>query len=62
MVPNSSCRHLADFDDDTLAKTWLLDVNTGPMEFSERTPDHLSGYSSRPFTRWSFDSAQLLRA
>src|SRR6516162_1652982 len=28
MVPNSSCRHLADFDDDTLAKTWLHDVNT----------------------------------
>jgi hypothetical protein len=24
MVPNS--RHLADFDDDTLAKTWLHDV------------------------------------
>src|SRR5262249_46237539 len=28
VVPNSSCRHLADFDDDTLAKTWLHDVNT----------------------------------
>src|SRR5262249_3673702 len=31
MVPNSSCRHLADFDDDTFAKTWLHDVNTTPM-------------------------------
>jgi len=43
MVPNSSCRHLADFDDATLAKTWLHDVNTSPMKFSERTPNHLSG-------------------
>ena len=42
MVPNSSCRHLADFDDDTLAKTWLHDVNTTPMKFSKRTPNHLS--------------------
>jgi hypothetical protein len=41
MVPNS--HHLADFDDDTLAKTWLHDVNTTPMKFSERTPNHLSG-------------------
>jgi hypothetical protein len=32
MVPNSSCRHLADFDDDTLAETWLHDVNTTPMK------------------------------
>src|SRR5215472_13723313 len=41
--PNSSCRHLADFDDDTSAKTWLHDVNTTPMKFSERTLNHLSG-------------------
>ena len=27
VVPNSSCRHLADFDDDILAKTWRHDVN-----------------------------------
>jgi len=39
MVPNGSCRRLADFDDDTLAKTW----NTTLMKFSERTPNHLSG-------------------
>jgi len=43
MVQNSSCRHLADFDDDTLAKTWLHDVNTTLMKFSERTPNHLFG-------------------
>src|SRR5262249_29899899 len=50
MVPNSSCRHLADFDDDTLAKTWLHDVNTTPMKFSKRTPNHLSGCPFRPVT------------
>src|SRR5262249_43383549 len=50
MVPNSSCRHLADVDDDTLAKTWLHDVNTTPMKFSERTPNHLSGCPFRPVT------------
>ena len=50
MVPNSSCRNLADFDDDTLAKTWLHDVNTTPMKFSERTPYHLSGCPFRPVT------------
>src|SRR6516164_6418100 len=48
MVPNSSCRHLADFDDDTLA--WQHDVNTTPMKFSERTPNHLSGCPFRPVT------------
>jgi hypothetical protein len=32
VVPNSSCRHLADFDDDTLAKTWLHDVKNNPDE------------------------------
>src|SRR5215472_13161643 len=50
MVPNSSCRHLADFDDDTFAKTWLHDVNTTLMKFSERAPNHLSGCPFRPVT------------
>jgi len=49
-VPDSTCRHLVDFDDDTLAKTWPHDVNTTPMKFSERTPNHLSGCPFRPVT------------
>src|SRR6516225_3065051 len=48
MVPNSSCRHLADFDDDTWAKTGLHDVNTTPMNFSKRTPNHLARCPFRP--------------
>ena len=62
MVPNSSCRHLADFDDDTLAKTWLHDVNTIPMKFPERTSYHLSGCSFRPVTPKKVVSGQSLRA
>jgi len=62
MVPNSSCRHLADFDDDSLAETWLHDVNKGPMEFSERIPDHLCPF--RPVTPkkgclWSASSSLI---
>ncbi len=62
MVPNSSCRHLTDFDDDTLAKTWLHDVNTTPMKFSERTPNHLSGCPFRPVTLKKVVSGHSLRA
>ena len=43
MVPNSSCRHLADFDDDTLAKTWLL----SGCPFRPVTPKKVSGQSLR---------------
>src|SRR5262249_33925485 len=62
MVPNSSCRHLADFDDDTLAKTWLHDVDTTPMKFSERTPNHLSRCPFRPVTPKKVVSGHSLRA
>src|SRR6516164_69487 len=51
MVPNNSCRRLAGFDDDTLAKTWLHDVNTTLMKFSEVTPNHLSGCPFGPSRR-----------
>src|SRR5215831_14774730 len=50
------------FDDDASAKTRLHDKNSGWMEFSERTPNHLSGCSSRPVTPKIFVSGQLLRA
>jgi hypothetical protein len=57
-VPNSSCRHLADFDDDTLAKTWLHDVNTTPMKFSERTPKVIG----MPLSARHAEKGQSLRA
>src|SRR6516162_7227686 len=56
MVPNSSCRHLADFDDDSLAKTWLYDVNTTPMKLS------FMGCPFRPVTPKKVVSGQSLRA
>ena len=54
MVPNSSCRHLADFD--SLAKTWLYDVNTTPMKLS------FMGCPFRPVTPKKVVSGQSLRA
>src|SRR5262249_37461340 len=60
--PNSSCRHLADFDDDTSAKTWLHNVNTTLMKFSERILNHLSGCPFRPVTPKKVVSRQSLRA
>ena len=47
---------------DGSAKTRLHDANSGWMEFSERTPNYLSGCSSRPVTPKIFVSGQLLRA
>src|SRR5215510_12990811 len=50
------------FDDDASAETRLHDANPRRMEFSKRTPNHLSGCSSRPVTPKIFVSGQLLRA
>ena len=62
MVPNNSCRRLAGFDDDTLAKKWLHDVNTTLMKFFGKDTQSFIGMPVRPVTPKKVVSGHSLRA
>jgi len=61
MVPNSSCRQLADFDDDTLAKTWLHDEYNPDEVFGKDTQSFI-GMPVSPVTPKKVVSGHSLRA